>query len=290
MSLDTAERAYPNIVPENNLRLPDAVTITHGPTRLLARFILEADQAARRIGLFLRIRHDFEELVFLNRREAARGNWYPIVDMFNSEHVDLNAENAFWVSGENGDGEIVATFGVRIFDWRGTNLAQQARALFYGEDHGQPCIVTAEAAHRISGIVVCGGVNWVRPDYRGHQLSRLTPRIGKAYACGRWPVDWAFGLVSNKHAKQGMPAYWGHPNCGYSISYPGTPWVDLGFAYSSAQDIYEDITNFLATQLSEDSSSRAAADVRAGAEPAGLEHIVTKTSSDGVFHGSKSRS
>jgi hypothetical protein len=32
---------YPNIVPENNLRLPDALTIKYGPAPLLARFVLE---------------------------------------------------------------------------------------------------------------------------------------------------------------------------------------------------------------------------------------------------------
>ena len=37
---------FPNIVPENNLRLPDALTIRHGPAPLLSRFILEADKAA----------------------------------------------------------------------------------------------------------------------------------------------------------------------------------------------------------------------------------------------------
>ena len=79
-----------------------------------------------------------------------------MIDMFNPEHVELNPENAFWVSGENEDGEIVATFGGRLYDWRGTNLAEQACAMFYGEDRGQPCIVTAEAAYRISGIVVAG--------------------------------------------------------------------------------------------------------------------------------------
>jgi hypothetical protein len=30
---------YPNIVPENNLRLPDALTVKHGPARLLSRFV-----------------------------------------------------------------------------------------------------------------------------------------------------------------------------------------------------------------------------------------------------------
>ena len=37
---------YPNIVPENNLRLPDALTIKHGPAPLLSRFVLEGDKAA----------------------------------------------------------------------------------------------------------------------------------------------------------------------------------------------------------------------------------------------------
>jgi hypothetical protein len=50
---------YPNIVPENNLRLPDALTIKHGPAPLLARFVLEGDRAARARGVSLRLRHDF---------------------------------------------------------------------------------------------------------------------------------------------------------------------------------------------------------------------------------------
>ena len=49
---------YPNIVPENNLRLPDAVTIKHGPARLLAPYLLESDKAARRLGIALRVRHE----------------------------------------------------------------------------------------------------------------------------------------------------------------------------------------------------------------------------------------
>jgi hypothetical protein len=85
----------PNIIPENNLRLPDAITITHGPRRLLAQFILEADKAARDMGLYLRVRHDFDELLFLNRTESARGNWHPMLDYFNPKCVELTAENAF---------------------------------------------------------------------------------------------------------------------------------------------------------------------------------------------------
>ena len=55
---------FPSIVPENNLRLPDALTIKYGPAQLLARFILEGDKAAREAGIQLRIRHDFDELLY----------------------------------------------------------------------------------------------------------------------------------------------------------------------------------------------------------------------------------
>jgi hypothetical protein len=290
MSIDQSNRVYPNIVPENNLRLPDASTITHGPRRLLARLVLEGDRAARRAGLHLRVRHDFGELLFLNRTEAARGNWYPIVDMFNPERVELTPENAFWISGENEAGEIVVTWGARIYDWTGTNLAAQACAMFYGEDRGQPCIVTAEAANRITGIVVCGVASWVRPDYRRKHLSRLIPRIGKAYACGRWPIDWSFCYVTRKHVEQGLATGYGQRNVSYSVSYPGTPWLDIVVAYSTADEVYEDMASFLATELSNPSSVQRDGVAGAPPVPTSLEHIVTKTSSDGVFHGSSNLS
>jgi hypothetical protein len=290
MPLDTFDSAYPNIIPENNLRLPDAITIVHGPQRLLARFILAGDQAARRMGLHLRVRHDFDALLLLNRYEAARGNWRPLLDMFNADHAKLNYDNAFWVSGENANGEIVATFGGRLYDWRNTNLAEQAVAMFHGDDRGQGCLVRAEAAWRISGIVIAAGIAWVRPDYRRRHLSRLIPRIGKAYACARWPVDWIFGYVTSEHAKWGMPASYGHRNVSHSVTYPGTPWSDLAIAYSSANDVYEDIASFLDSERSDVISSQADGGLAAMPPSTVREHSVTKISSDGVFQGSTNRS
>ena len=93
--------AYPSIIPENNLRLPDALTIKHGPAPLLARFILEGDRIAREMGVSLRVRHDFDELLYANRQYAKSNSWYPLVDAFNPDFVDLTPENAFWISGEN---------------------------------------------------------------------------------------------------------------------------------------------------------------------------------------------
>jgi hypothetical protein len=83
---------YPNIVPANNLRLPDALTVKHGPTRLLSRFVLEGDKAARRLGLRLRLRHDFGELLYLNEREVAHGSWFKLVNMCRPGARDKGSE------------------------------------------------------------------------------------------------------------------------------------------------------------------------------------------------------
>ena len=48
-----------------------------------------------------------------------------------------------------------------------------------------------------------------------------------------------------------MPASYGHRNVSHSISYPGTPWLDLAIAYSSADEVYEDIASFLDSELSD---------------------------------------
>src|ERR1044071_9655534 len=101
MLIEIPNPVHSGTIRENNLRLPDAITIVHDPRRLLARLLIAGDRAARQLGLHLRVRYDFDELLFLNRQEAARGNWYPITDMFNAEHAVLSAGNAFWMSGEN---------------------------------------------------------------------------------------------------------------------------------------------------------------------------------------------
>jgi hypothetical protein len=276
---------YPNIVPENNLRLPDALTIKHGPARLLSRFILAADKAARRKGILLRIRHDFDELVRINENYSARGLWYPLVDAFNPHRMELTPQNSFWLSGETADGEIVVTNACRIYNWLGTNLAEQARALWYGEDQGQPCIVTADAAERIGGVVAWGGASWVRPDYRGQHLSHLVPRVLKAYACARWPIEWSICYIGVKNVSRGLAASYGHKNLSFSITYPGSALGEMALAYTPVNDFYAELASFL-----DAGSVIESEDMEMPPVATGFEHIVTKTSSEGVFQGSISRS
>jgi hypothetical protein len=283
---------YPNTVPENNLRLPDALTIEHGPAGLLAKFVIEGDKAARKTGLRLRLRHDFDELVRLNQLEVSRGNWFRLVNMFNPELSDVSPENAFWVSGETPSGEIAVTWAGRIYYWPDSNLAEEACAMFYGRDDGQQCAVTAPVAQSITGVVLSAGSVWVRPEFRGKQLSRLFPRIGRAYACSRWPVDWTISYVAPILVEKGVAAGYGLKHFSHSIFYPGSPWGELEVvvAYTAAAEIYEDLAAFMATELLPPANAGLS---DALLDPGLLSTSfdkVTKISSVGVFHGSSSRS
>ena len=277
---------YPNIIPQNNLRLPDALTVRHGPAQLLGRFILEADKAARDVGIRLRLQHDFDELNRINQQQVKSGNWYPLINMFNPERADIAPENAFWLSGENELGEIVMTFAARIYYWPDTNLEEQAVAMLYGRDEGQRCIITADAAKLISGVVMSSGAAWVRPDYRGRRLSRLLPRIAKAYAISRWPLDFTVGYVTRALVEKGFTTTSnGSGHLSYSVWYPDLPFGELVIAYTKPQEVYADLTRFLTEELPEFRTDDSSISV-----PSGLAQELTKTSSDGVFHGSSSRS
>ena len=280
---------YPNIVPETNLRLPDALTVKHGPARLLSRFVLEGDKAARQMGLRLRLRHDFGELLYLNEREVAHGNWFKLVNMYNPVYCELSPENSYWISGENEEGDIVLTQAGRIYYWPETSLADEARSMFYaGNDEGHFCNVTAAAASEISGVVFCAGSHWIRPDFRGRQLSHLLARLGRAYAMSRWPVDWAIALVSPMLVTKGVSAGYGYKHASHSIFYPASPWGDLEvvLAYLSQGEAYEDIAEYLINEFSGSMTD----DLSLASSRRPRDDKVTSTSSDGVFHGSSSLS
>ncbi len=280
---------FPNIVPENNLRLPDALTIKHGPAPLLARFVLEGDKAARQIGVHLRLRHDFEELLFLNRQRVTDGTWYPLMKMFNPEYSELNPENSYWISGEDESGEIVSTHAGHIHFWPGTSLEQEANAMLYGrDDAAQKCVVTAPDAKLISGVVVYGGSAWVRPDYRGKRLSQLLPRIGRAYAAARWPLDWGISIVAPILIEKGVAAGYGYKHASHSIIFPDAPTgaVENVLVSVTAGEAYDDFAKILTTVFSESPGST----LGTGSSGNVFDNIETRTSSDEVFHGSSNRS
>jgi GNAT superfamily N-acetyltransferase len=280
---------YPNHVPENDLRLPDALTIRHGPRELIARLVLDGDRTAQRLGIRLRLRHDFSGLLRLTDFETARGNWYKLVNYLNPTVVDLTPENSYWISGENDAGEIVATVAGRVFYWPDCSLHERAAQVFFGgraDDH--PCIITASAAREITGVAMCSGAMWVRPDYRRLGLSPLLARIYRAYGAARWPLDWVF-MFAVPGSPEKVIAGYGYTDVSRSIYFPATDWGDLELALCrmSRQQLYDDLLLFWTRHLSPDASeesrpSRSGESMR--------EDSVTSASPEAVDQGSISRS
>ncbi len=280
---------FPNIVPENNLRLPDALTIKHGPAQLLSRFVLAGDKAARQRGISLRLRHDFAELQYVNKQQTANRTWFPLVKMYNPEYTELTPENSYWISGEDQHGEIVLTQAGRIHYWPETTLEQEARLMLYGgRDDGQSCLVTAPAAKSITGVVLCAGAHWIRPDFRGMQLSHLLARLGRAYATARWPLDWCIAIVAPILVEKGVAKGYGYPHASRSIFFPGAPSgaVENVLAYISGAEAFQDLAKYLSFEL----SAAAVLALPAPVSVNPLEDSVTRISSEGVLHGSSSLS
>jgi hypothetical protein len=283
---------FPNIVPENNLRLPDALTIKHGPAPLLSRFVLEGDKAVRQMGIRLRLRHDFDDLAYVKRQLAEQGIWCPLVNMFNPDYTDLSPENSFWLSGENESGEIVLTWAARVYYWPDSTLKDNVGLFFCGKkDQPHPCSVTANAANALSsigGVVFWGGALWIHPDYRHRQLSPLVGRLGRAFAVSRWPVDWIMCLVMPIIVEKGIAAGYGYRHMTPGVFFPGSPLGDLELflVYLSASEAYADFSEFLADEL-------AGSAYNGDGGPSSAKRLlqtVTSISSEGVVHGNTSRS
>lgn len=275
---------FPNIVPPNNVRVPDALTVRQGSGPLIGRMVLEGDRAARAVGIHLYHRDDFDELVRLSERETARRNWRPIMGTFDPARTELTPETAFWIAGENEEGEIVTTSAGRLYVWADTTLADHAVEVFFGRDEGQQCVLTAPEAKLITGVVFTAGVTWVRPDYRGRQLSQLMSRMARAFAMARWPLDWTMSFIQRPMADNGVAAGYGSRHLGYSVEFPETPYGEIAISYTSGREIYEDLGSFIDEELSASGSRKFAASLDAS-----LMHEVTRVSPE-ARQGSSSRS
>lgn len=294
MALNLAQPAFAtSIVPDNNLRLPDALTVRYGPAPLLARFVREGDKVVRDMGIRLRVRHDFDDLVYVNRRQVAKGNWFRMVNMFDPNQTNLTPQNSFWLSGESDDGEVVLTWAARVFDWPDSTLDDHIGMLFCDkQDRPYPCRVAPEAVpalRSISGVVFWGGSLWIHPDYRHHRLSRVAGRLGRAFAVSSWPLDWVMCLVMPAIVESGVAAGYGYRHIARGIVYPDSPLGDLEFSlvYLSIDEAYADFSEFLGSELSGSQYDGRAA---AGSSPNRLLQTVTSISSVAVDHGNSRRS
>ncbi len=175
------------------------MSLNHGPRDLIARYIGHADQAARDLGVRLRLSWDFDRLIALNRQH--RDSWPMLSPIFNPRYNSLRRDNAFLVEGVDEFGATVMTSAGRLYDHGDRSIADDLRSLrvFYDQPGkyvaaGESVEVSAPTAEHLCGRIMFSGAVWVRPDYRRHGLTKIIPRLTRSYALAQWntPVFWAY--------------------------------------------------------------------------------------------------
>ncbi|HZS84927.1 MAG TPA: hypothetical protein VFA50_18765 [Stellaceae bacterium] len=214
-------------------RLPDQITVHHGPRERLARFFLEADLAARSRGVHLYLHADLSSLVEFNRRAP---NWGTLVPIFRPDCGLVTSESAFWIEGRTASGETVATQAGRLFEWPRSTLVEEfgsLRALYADpeprREAGERWTVTAPSAGRITGRVTFSGAGWYHPAFRGIGLSSILPRISRLYAFTRWNTDYTISMVDPVLTRKGVVASYGYTRIEKEVALRGSFRGDTSF-------------------------------------------------------------
>ena len=168
--------------------LLEGLDIVHEPREILGMVLIAASDAMARHGVRMTF-GTFDELMAVNA--ANQDTWFPLHTAFRSDIGGANDGNGIVIFGRNGMGRIVTAHAIRLFDWTGTDLKQEAQSLrlFYADpgrarDAGEYCTIHADAASCVTGRCAYIGGLWCHPDYRGRGRVRLITAIDARYSAG----------------------------------------------------------------------------------------------------------
>jgi len=233
-------------------RLPDQITLSHGPRETLGRFFLAADRAARDRGVFLTLSTDFELLREVNARN--QGSWHGLAPSFDCAYGGIDRTCGFWLIGRDAEGNVVTTQAARFFDLGEESLADYLSSLrlFYPRPAEQKlpqesCSVDCDSATTISGRVVYSGGTWIHPDYRKRLMPMILPRISRALALTLWDTDYTFSMVSHALVSKGVATAYGYRNIAPGIRWmnaPGEIRLDGTLVWMAREELLADMQNF----------------------------------------------
>ncbi|MBM3550091.1 MAG: hypothetical protein FJX54_24400 [Alphaproteobacteria bacterium] len=205
--------------------LLDALTIHHGPARLIAEFFARAEALMLSHGIRLWFSNDFRVLEQINA--ANIGSWYRLWPAFTAEG-GAGEGNAYFFIGTL-DGRVVATQVGRVYDMP-EGLTEGCRSLrfMYSDPASMAtpedrCALLGDAAlhgEEIRGTIVQSGGTWFHGELaRGRGFAHVFPRLSRAFALARWGTDWTVSTVRQSLADIGVgKAY------GYKRLYPELIW------------------------------------------------------------------
>jgi hypothetical protein len=203
----------------------EQIRIDHGPANLIGQFFLAAEMVVRSAG----IRLSFAPL----RATAAlqsenKKSWSVFPPMLDCRLSQIPDEDSYALVGRDASGEIACCQGGRIYRTGERTLFDiiTDQSFFYGTECGElsgkpTCEVTAQSTHDVKGCFVYSGALWVRPDFRGHKLGAILPRISRAYALSKWNTDFTIALVSDQIANSPLLAMYGYRNVDHGFRMHG---------------------------------------------------------------------
>ena len=250
--MSTSLKAKPVLQSFSGSTLLDQIELRHGPIALLGRFFLLAEQAARERGVHLRLHTEMASLAEIYP-EVLPGRRVPVLPIFDQVHSDLSPENAFWISGHDDTGKVVATQAARLFDMTQSTVEREFVSLrpFFAapEKHlaaGMRCLVDCPPANDITGRVIYSGCAVYHPKVRGCGISRILPRISRALAYSTWNSDYTISLVEPVLIEKKVHISYGYTRHSPSINMRGTNRgdVDSELIWMPTSEMLEDLTNY----------------------------------------------
>lgn len=197
------------------MRLPNQITMHHGPQLLLARSIFAIDEVAEKRGVLLEITTDLDRVQEINRRYS--DSWSPIMPNL------LKPDETFWIIGNDAEGEPAVTMGCRRYNIERGSLSDILADLsfFYATIHpdlDEKIELMTVVPDYIAGQVAYVGGMWTRPDHRRRGLAAVMTRIVHAICLGVWDTDHAISLVRPELPEGVLSAY------GYRNTAAGFRW------------------------------------------------------------------
>ena len=234
--------------------LIDSIEINHGPVGMLGRFFLLADQLITDVGITIN-RASLADLAGL--QSAHKSSWALFPPMLDVRLSAIPEDMSYALVGRNAAGDIVCAQGGRIYSTGDRSLADivQDQSFFYATGSiplpDAPRIaLSAPSASVITGTFVYSGALWVRPDYRGQRLSRLLPRLSRAFALAHWNTRFTIALVSEQIAKSSLFEMYGYQKIEPKFSISGLMAQDMvgSLMWMDADELTDDLARFLALE------------------------------------------
>lgn len=221
--------ANPAPKPQLTTRLPDWFEAIYDPDGVIARNFLRLDQLAAKRGIRFYPQNDFRVLKAIVEERRHLGTvLMPFVDHTCST---LSDDNAFWLLGIDGDGNVASTHTGRYFDFTGSSLAAEMASMrmFYDEPARfvtPECFANTphEATEVITGTAFHSGTMWVRPDMRGPDesgivMSAVMGKLARLLGLAKWWPKHLFTFSSYALYNHGVVTRFGYAHEAFPVTW-----------------------------------------------------------------------